>query len=115
MLEQLYGSAGQLRLTRFDTDPFGTLNDYAVDLQARLSGEQSDDIQSVLEDGVRRYFSVWQFELPEDGLALNTQAEWIAELQSIRTAVQTQFPSIEWLQSGVIFRVRLGQRGAKQY
>lgn len=103
VLEQLYGSAGQLRLTRFDTDPFGTLNDYAVDLQARLSGEQSDEIQSVLEGGVRRYFSVWQFELPEDGLALNTQAEWIAELQSIRADVQTQFPSIEWLQSGVIF------------
>lgn len=103
VLEQLYGSAGQVRLTRFDTDPFGTLNDYAVDLQARLSGEQADDIQSVMEDGVRRYFSVWQFELPEDGLALNTQAEWIAELQTIRTDVEAQFPTVEWLQSGVIF------------
>src|SRR5690606_9042905 len=49
VLEQLYGSAGQLRLTRFETDPFGTLNDYAVDVQARLSGEQTDEIQTVME------------------------------------------------------------------
>lgn len=103
VLEQLYGSAGQLRLTRFETDPFGTLNDYAVDVQARLSGEQTDEIQTVMEDGRSRYFSVWQFELPADGLALNTQAEWLAELQSIRAEMQMQFPSIEWLQSGVIF------------
>lgn len=103
VLEQLYGSAGQVRLTSFASDPFGTLNDYAVDLQTRLSGDQTDDIQSVVQDGARRYFSAWQFDLPEDGLALNAQAEWIAQLQHIQTDLHTHFPAVEWLQSGVIF------------
>lgn len=103
VLEQLYGSAGQVRLTSFANDPFGTLNDYAVDLQTRLSGDQADDIQSVMQDGTRRYFSVWQFDLPEDGLALNAQAQWIAQLKSIQADLHLNFPSIEWLQSGVIF------------
>jgi len=103
VLEQLYGSAGQVRLTSFANDPFGTLNDYAVDLQTRLSGDQADDIQSVMQDGTRRYFSVWQFDLPEDGLALNAQAQWIAQLKNIQADLHLNFPSVEWLQSGVIF------------
>lgn len=103
VLEQLYGSAGQVRLTSFASDPFGTLNDYAVDLQTQLSGDQTDDIQSIVEDGTRRYFSAWQFDLPEDGLALNAQVEWIAQLQKIQADLHMQFPAVEWLQSGVIF------------
>jgi Predicted exporter len=103
VLEQLYGSAGQVRLTSFANDPFGTLNDYAVDLQTRLSGDQTDDIQSVMQDGTRRYFSAWQFDLPEDGLALNAQAQWIAQLQNIQADLHLKFSAVEWLQSGVIF------------
>lgn len=103
VLEQLYGSAGQVRLTRFERDPFGALNDYAIYLQERLAGDASDDIQTVQQNGKQYYFTIWQFELPEDGLALNTQAEWIAELETIRADLQAQFANVEWLQSGVIF------------
>jgi predicted exporter len=103
VLEQFYGSAGQVRLTRFDRDPFGALNDYVIYLQEHLAGDQTDDIQTMQHQGAQRFFTVWQFELPEDGLALNTQAEWIAQLEAIRADLQTQFAAVEWLQSGVIF------------
>ena len=103
VLEQLYGSAGQVRLTSFERDPFGALNDYAIYLQEQLSGDDSDDVQSVVHNGTPHYFTVWHFELPEDGLALNTQAEWIDELEAIRADLQGQFPGVEWLQSGMIF------------
>lgn len=103
VLEQLYGSAGQVRLTRFERDPFAALNDYAIYLQERLAGDQAEEIQTALHEGVERYFTVWQFELPEDGLAFNTQSAWMAQLQAIRTDLQSQFTTVEWLQSGVIF------------
>lgn len=114
VLEQLYGSAGQVRLTTFERDPFGALNDYAIYLQEQISGDHPDDVQTVVHNGVSRYFTVWQFELPEDGLALNAQAEWIAELDAIRADLQTQFTNVEWLQSGVIFFAADSARAAQQ-
>lgn len=114
VLEQLYGSAGQVRLTAFENDPFGALNDYAIYLQEQISGDQPDDVQSVIYNGASHYFTAWQFELPEDGLALNTQAEWIAQLEAIRADLQAQFSDVEWLQSGVIFFAADSARAAQQ-
>lgn len=114
VLEQLYGSAGQVRLTTFERDPFGALNDYAIYLQEQMSGDHTDDVQTVLYNGAPRYFTVWQFELPEDGLALNTQAEWMAELEAIRTDLQARFSNVEWLQSGVIFFADDSARAAQR-
>lgn len=103
VLEQLYGSQSQIRLTEFNRDAFGSLNDYILYVQEHLAQDAVDDVQSVVYQGVTQYFTAWQFELPADGMALDTQAEWIARVTRIKDEMHAQFPDLQWLQSGVVF------------
>lgn len=103
VVEKLFSGTSQVRLTGFDRDPFGALNDYAFFIQERLAGDNADDIRSVLHEGVEQHFSVWQFELPADGMAFSTQEIWIEQLSHIQTEITQQFPEVRWLQSGMIF------------
>lgn len=103
VLEKLYSGTSQVRLTGFDRDPFGVLNDYALSIQESLSANAMEDVRSVIDNGVELNIAVWQFDLPEDGMALDTQTRWIDEIARIEVEIVEQFPGVQWLKSGMIF------------
>ena len=103
--QNLYGSAGMLRLIPVTRDPLGFANDYALGLFDRLGLNAGEDIQSVNLAGTdtATFIAVHKLQLANDALEMNQQDLALASIQKIIEKIKAEYPDVELLESGILF------------
>ena len=103
--QNLYGSAGMLRLIPVTRDPLGFANDYALGLFDRLGLNAGEDIQSVNLAGTEAatFIAVHKLQLANDALEMNQQDLALASIQKIIEKIKAEYPDVELLESGILF------------
>ena len=98
----LYSQSSALRLTPLSQDPFTYFNDFLLDTLNNISTSSNGNNRTTIE-GAERYYSAHLLKFTNDALDMRNQAQTIHLLSDIKRQLQQQFPSLIFLQSGMIF------------
>ncbi|RYZ90845.1 MAG: hypothetical protein EOO68_24315, partial [Moraxellaceae bacterium] len=109
----LYGSGGSLRLIPLASDPLGFVNEYALDVLNKLSFTIQEDVHESVVRGENVFISTHALQLSSDALEMGEQDKALTAINSLKQEILQQYPSVEFMQSGIIFFAADSARTAK--
>lgn len=99
----LYGSAGAVRLISLADDPLGFVNEYALTTLNKITPATHDDVFEATLHGEKRFVSTHILQLSSDALDMDKQQDALLHIENIKKQLHSEFPKIEFIQSGILF------------